>query len=431
MKITLLTMGTFGDIRPFLALAYGLEERGHRVTLAGPENFHDYVVHSYRRPYHPIGIDSQQVLESEEGRKWMASGDVKQFFNQLNLINHQNRFAMQKDAAAACADAELIIAHPLQMYYGCCLSEKLNIPIVAANPFPAAPATRAFPHFLATTKGLPLAFLNKASYRLVASAYEKGQRPDMIEWRAQLGLTRPRGSLFNKIEKQRIPVMQAFSRELVPKPADWGDRVEVTGSWKIPNRYVPEHEKAPLDADLDGWLQEGPAPIYFGFGSLPVLEPRKMIDMAIELAHTLQTRAIIASGWTAMDGGEGTLPDTVRMIKSANHELLFPRCSVIVHHGGAGTTHTATESGTPSIVCSTYADQPFWGERMATLGIGRHIPFPMLSKEKLLQAIRELQDPAIGAKIAPIAKRMKAENGLESALQFLDRCAGSAPVYRN
>ena len=187
MKITLLTMGTFGDVRPFLALAYGLEERGHIVTLAGPENFYQYVTETYKRPYVSVGLNSQQVLESEEGRRWMASGDSKQFLKQMAKITHDSRFALERDTAAACKDCDLIIAHPLQVYYACMLSEKLNKPLIIANLFPISPATSAFPHFLARTKKLPFGFLNKATYRLVNSVYEKGLREDMNEWRVKLG----------------------------------------------------------------------------------------------------------------------------------------------------------------------------------------------------------------------------------------------------
>lgn len=431
MKIALLTLGTLGDIRPFLALAFGLEERGHLVTLAGPENFHQYVTETYNKPYVSIGMNTQQVLESEDGRKWMASGDSRQFIKQLSMIAHENRHAVERDVTAACEDCDLIIAHPLQLYYGCYLSEKLNKPIIIANPFPIAPATGAFPHFLVTTRKLPFGFLNKATYRLTAGVYEKGLSKDMNEWRGKLGLTPSRGVLFNKIEHQKIPIMQAFSRELVAPPKDWGNHIVTTGQWKIPTQYVPDQEKKPLEADLVEWLDEGPPPIYFGFGSLPVLEPQKMLDMAVDIARTLNTRAIIASGWSDMDSGGEPLPNTVRMIKSANHELLFPRCSTIIHHGGAGTTHTAIESSVPSIICSTYADQPFWGERITELGIGRHIPFSKLTKEKLLLAIRELQDTAVRAKAAGVAKYMGAENGLESALSFLEDQIPSAPVYKN
>lgn len=425
-------MGTFGDVRPFLALAYGLEERGHAVTLAGPENFLSYIAETYQRPYVPIGLDSQRVLESEEGRRWMAAGDSKQFLKQMAQITHESRFALERDAMLACENCDLIVAHPLMVYYACVLSEKLHKPLVLANTFPVSPATSAFPHFLARTKKLPFGFLNKASYRLVNSVYEKSVRKDMNEWRAKLGGLEPmRGTLYNKLERQKVPVMQAFSPALVPPPGDWGDNVLVTGQWKIPARHVPEQEQAALPGELQTWLDAGPSPIYFGFGSLPVLEPQKMIGTVIDIARALQSRAILASGWSAMDTGGMPLPDSIRMIKSANHELLFPRCSLVVHHGGAGTTHTAAENGIPAIVCSTYADQPFWGERLAELGIGAHIPFPSLGKENLLASIRKLQAPDVRRRAAEIASRIKAESGLRTALDFLERQAPTAPVYKN
>ena len=129
--------------------------------------------------------------------------------------------------------------------------------------------------------------------------------------------------------------------------------------------------------------------------------------------------------------GEETSFLTLFMIQSANHELLFPRCSLIVHHGGAGTTHTAAESGTPAIICSTYADQPFWGERITELGIGEHIPFPSLTKEKLLRSIRKLQAPDVRQRATEISKRIKAETGLQTALDFLENQIPTAPVYKN
>ncbi|WP_164821689.1 glycosyltransferase [Paenibacillus koleovorans] len=432
MKLALLTLGTFGDVRPFLALAYGLEERGHQVTLAGPENFLGYVTETYKRPYAPIGLNSQQVLESEEGRRWMAAGDSKQFLEAMARITHDKRFAIERDVAAACADCDLIISHPLLLFYAAILSEKLNKPLMLANPFPVTPATSAFPHFLATTKPLPFGFLNKFSYRLVNRVYEKSVRGDMNEWRSKLGGLAPlRGILYDKLERQGVPILQAFSRELVPPPNDWSSRVYITGAWKIPQRYLPEEEKAALPDDLNAWLQEGPPPIYFGFGSLPVLEPRKMVQLALEAAAHAGTRALIASGWSVLELGAEQLPNSVRLIRYASHEQLFPSCSLIVHHGGAGTTHTALESGTPSIICSTYADQPFWGERVAALGVGAHLPFSRLTQDRLLESIRKLQTSAVQQQALDVARRIRMETGLANALDVVERHLATAPVYRN
>jgi sterol 3beta-glucosyltransferase len=430
MNITLLTTGTLGDVRPYLALTLGLQELGHRVTLAAPENFESYVKH-FNVPYHSLVGNTQEILESEEGRHWMASGNVKEFIKALNRITHGKRYEAQRDILSACQDCDLMIVHPLLLFYAATVSEKLNKPFMVASPFPFAPATKEFPQFLVRAKRLPFGFLNKLTHRVFAKVYEKGKVDDMNEWRSKLGLTPLRGSLFKNLVNQRIPILHAYSPSLVSHPKDWGEHNFITGQWKLDDKHLPESTKVKLNDDLDQWLARGQAPIYFGFGSLPVLEPQKMIDMILDITKSLNTRAIIASGWSNITSEGTSLPESIFMIQSADHESLFPRCSCVIHHGGAGTTHTTLESGTPSIICSTYADQPFWGERITELKIGRHIPFPTLTKENLIQAIQALNNESIRVRSAEIGKRIKAENGLQNALDWVEKRLPTAPVYEN
>jgi len=429
MNISLLTIGTLGDIQPFTALALGLKELGHRVTMTVPVNLESYVK-PFQIPYHLLALNTQELLESESGQRWMASGNVKEFMKELNAIAHRNRYDAQEVILTACQDCDLIIVHPLLLFYAATVAEKLNKPFMLANTFPMAPATREFPHFLVSVKSLPLGSLNKFTHRLFAKVFEKGKAADMNEWRSKLGLKPLQGSLFRKMTEQRIPVLHMYSPALVPHPADWGDHNFVTGQWKMADKYRPQQTVTESDDQLEQWLARGEAPVYFGFGSLPVLEPLKMIEMIREIAITLNKRAIIASGWSSM-AVSTPLPDSVIMIRSAHHESLFPRCSVVIHHGGVGTTHTALESGTPSIICSTYADQPFWGERITKLKIGRHIPFPKLTKENLSQAIQALDHEGVRIRAAEIAKRVKAEQGLKNALNWIEKQARTAPVYKN
>jgi sterol 3beta-glucosyltransferase len=430
MKITLLVTGTLGDVRPNLALALGLQKLGHEVTLVAPVNFESYVK-QFNVPYHSLVGNTQEILESDEGRQWMASGNVKEFMKALNQITHRTRYEAQRDIMSACQECDLMIVHPLLLYYAATLSEKLNKPFILASPFPFAPATKEFPQFLVRAKRLPFGFLNKITHRLFAKVYEKGKADDINEWRSKLGLKPLQGSLFKKIVDQQIPILQMYSPSLVPHPKDWGDHNYITGQWKMDDNHLPEQAGADSNADLDQWLDRGQAPIYFGFGSLPVLEPQKMMDMVLDITKSLNTRAIVASGWSNITASGTSLPESIFMIKTAHHESLFPRCSCVIHHGGAGTTHTTLESGTPSIICSTYGDQPFWGERITDLNIGRHIPFPALTKENLKQAIQELNDNSVRSRAAEIGKRIKAEKGLDDALAWIEQRLPTAPIYKN
>jgi sterol 3beta-glucosyltransferase len=324
-----------------------------------------------------------------------------------------------------------MVVHPLLLFYAATLSEKLHKPFMLASPFPFAPATKQFPQFLVRAKRLPFGLLNKITHRLFAKVYEKGKVDDMNEWRSKLGLAPLRGSLFKKLVDQQIPILHAYSPSLVPHPKDWGEHNFITGQWKLDDKHLLQSSKVKSNEDLDQWLARGQAPIYFGFGSLPVLQPQKMIDMVLDITTSLDTRAIIASGWSNLTSEGTALPESVFMLQSADHESLFPRCSCVIHHGGAGTTHTTLESGTPSIICSTYADQPFWGERITELKIGRHIPFPILTKENLIEAIQSLDNITVRERAAEIGKRIKAENGLKNAMDWVEKHLVTAPVYKN
>jgi sterol 3beta-glucosyltransferase len=219
MKITLLVTGTLGDVRPNLALTLGLQELGHQVTLVAPVNFE-----SYLKPFNVThrSLVTQEILESEEGRKWMASGNVKEFMNALNQITRKTRYEAERDILSACQDSDLIITHPLLLFYAATASEKLNKPFMLATPFPFAPATKEFPQFLVRAKRLPFGFLNKLTHRLFAKVYEKGKADDINEWRSKLGLAPLRGSLFQNLTDQWIPILQAYSPSLVSRPKDWG-----------------------------------------------------------------------------------------------------------------------------------------------------------------------------------------------------------------
>jgi sterol 3beta-glucosyltransferase len=168
-----------------------------------------------------------------------------------------------------------MIVHPLLLFYAATLSEKLNKPFILATPFPFAPATKEFPQFLVRAKRLPLGLLNLLTHRLFAKVYEKGKAADMNEWRSTLGLTPLRGSVFKNLVAQRIPILHAYSSSLVPHPKDWREHNLISGQLKLDATHLPEQIGADSNADLEQWLDRGQAPIYFGFGSLPILEPQK------------------------------------------------------------------------------------------------------------------------------------------------------------
>src|SRR4051812_21704360 len=119
-------------------------------------------------------------------------------------------------------------------------------------------------------------------------------------------------------------------------------------------------DASPLPEGLEAFLDAGKPPIYFGFGSMPVADGTGRV--LIDAARAVGRRAIILRGW----GGLSAVDDATHCIEvdDVNHRALFGRVAAVVHHGGAGTTHTAAREGVPQVIVPMFSDQPFWASRV-------------------------------------------------------------------
>jgi vancomycin aglycone glucosyltransferase len=142
-----------------------------------------------------------------------------------------------------------------------------------------------------------------------------------------------------------------------PEPADPG--VVQTGAWILP-------DERPLPAELEAFLDAGPPPVYVGFGSMRA--PADVARVAIEAIRAQGCRVLIARGWADLALVDDR--DDCFAVGEVNQQALFGRVAAVVHHGGAGTTTTATRAGAPQVVVPQWADQPYWASRVADLGIG-------------------------------------------------------------
>jgi len=138
------------------------------------------------------------------------------------------------------------------------------------------------------------------------------------------------------------------------------------------------------------------------------------------LARTRQ-RAIMQSGWGGLRST--SVPDSVFMIDAVPHAWLFPRMAAVVHHGGAGTTSAGLRAGVPSIIVPFFGDQPYWGQRVADLGVGpAPIPYKRLTADRLAQAIEiAVTDQAMRQRAAELGSKIRAENGIARAVDVIQQ----------
>jgi sterol 3beta-glucosyltransferase len=209
--------------------------------------------------------------------------------------------------------------------------------------------------------------------------------------------------------------VNGFSQHVVPRPPDWNKYIHITGYW------FPENKHWQPPDDLSAFIEAGKPPVFIGFGSMPIKNPQQTTTTILDALKQSGQRGILHMGWGGL--GNQSLPDHVFKIEYASYEWLFPRMAMVIHHGGSGTTAFGLRSGVPSCVVSFVFDQHYWGERIAGLGVGpKPIRYKELTAQRLLEAIRlGVGNPQIKRKAFELGQRIRAEKGIENALNVFEK----------
>lgn len=421
MRITAVTVGTRGDVQPMVALGAELSRRGHQVTLGLPPNF-EGLARRIGLDMLPIGGDMQVFMESDKGGQLLASGNVKAFMKILQAASHAQAAHRNVEMRRLCDGADVIVSGPLTEHQAASVAERSDVPLVLVHPFPIR-ATGAVPNPLVTTRNLP-APLNRATHKLFDRIWWKGARADIGIQRAELGLGPTRRSTSARVAARGGTEIQAYSAALVPG-LEWGPSRPVVGFLELSAEDYRRLGEAEVSASLEAWLSNGAAPAYFGFGSMPVTNPAQTLDMISRVTASLGLRALVSAGWSGMVD-TGGCADRVRVVSTVNHDLVLPRCCLAVHHGGAGTTAASLRAGLPTMVCSVFSDQPFWGRQVERLGAGNHVRFAELSEQTLGNGLEKVTKPAVAERARALGEALRADAGATGrAAHIIESSVGS------
>jgi UDP:flavonoid glycosyltransferase YjiC (YdhE family) len=419
MKITIFAAGSRGDIQPCIALAKGLQQAGYQVRLAAPENFADFI-QQHDVGFFPLSGDVQQIMASDTGREFMETGGG----NPLKSIRAVREMispvvqSMAQDAYRACEDADGLICLGVFSSFGQSIAEALKIPIIHIEPTPLLP-TRSFPAaswpIQKNLGGLHNFISGYAMFQVLWLWYG----PFVKEFRAWLDL--PPLSAFRYYRNFRsIPMLGAYSSSIIPRPPDWADHVHITGYV-----FMDSQEDWQPSPELESFLAAGDPPVYIGFGSMSGQNPEQLAGLILEALDKSGQRGLMMTGW----GGIETemLNENVFVLDAAPHSWLFPRMSAVVHHGGAGTTAEGLRAGVPTVIVPFILDQPFWGARIKSLGVGPDpIPQKQLTAGRLAEAIRvAVTDPGIKQRAEASSATIRAEGGVAAAVRVVKKYFGS------
>lgn len=413
MLITILAIGSRGDVQPYLALGAELKKTGYRVRVATFRNFETFI-NDLGLEFFPVHGDVAQIAASAEMQTSTMQAD-----NPLKLLLSFNKlksyvFELQKDLFDACEGTDAILYHP-GATIGYFIAQQRNIPSIFAPPFPMTP-TRAYPSLIFYDR----ARLGGAYNRLTHKIFEQimwmaSNAPVKQFWKQKFGHA-PKNftSPFPRQTTRTAPTIVSCSHYVFPQPEDWPAHVHTTGYW-----FLDDEQNWQPSAALLNFLDKGKPPVYVGFGSVgnPKLAAQTT-SLVVDALQRAGQRGVLATGWSGMTQ-QNDLPEDIYMLESAPHSWLFPRMAGVVHHGGAGTTAAGLRAGVPAVVIPLANDQFAWGRRVQELGVGTSIPRKKLTAENLAQAISFALTPAIQTAAKDLGTKIQSENGVETAVKII------------
>lgn len=415
-KITVLAIGSTGDLYPYCALALGLQQAGHQVMVATNSNFEAFV-RGLGLDFAVIAGDFHTLLNSESGQKLLQGEKVKLLED--DLLEQQ-----MNDALDAAQGTEVFIFNHLAIW-GYHVAEQLEVPSFLASTIPLSP-TRHFP-FLSFSEdsntNLLKGWLNYGSYLLVELVATWQGRALTNSVRKEWGLSSlpALGARFRR-DKPRylspLPILYGVSPSIVSKPKDWSSSIYMTGVW-----FLDRSEQYEPPVALTQFLEAGETPICVGFGSMTDSSSEALTKIVFDAIAKVKQRAIILSGWGGLGKIEiaGHLKEQVFVIDSLPHSWLFSKVKAVVHHGGSGTTAAVCRAGLPSVVVPFFADQLGWAERLHQLGVSpKPIPRKQLAVESLAAAISiATSNSVMQQEAAQLGMKIRSENGVEQAVSII------------
>lgn len=407
MQICIVAVDTRGGIQPYAALALGLMRVGHGVRVVAPEDFTDWLT--------GMGLDAVPLTgRMDEAARAAAeagfSGGVVPRGMQARLV--EQSLAQARELLAHAEGSDVMMGGIGGAVLGQDVAERLGVPFVHAHLHPVGAVSSALPGVLTPwmpawtgrTGNLIGSAITEAALTMPFRAVSRAVRTNVLGLPRHRPRSRP-GQLS----------LYGFSRHLAIAPAEWN----VTGYW-----FLPEDPHWSPPADLVRFLAGGEPAVCVGFGSMVGSDPAATARLVTDAVRRVGARAVLLTGWGGLQ--DITVGDDVLVVDQVPHSWLFPRVAAVVHHGGAGTTAAAARAGVPAVVVPHGVDQPFWGNRIAALGVGpRPLPRSALSAQSLADALgTTLTDDGMRRRANVLGEQMANEDGVTNAVEIFGRTLG-------
>lgn len=396
-RIVIFTMGTRGDVQPYIYLAQALQKADYEVVIATHPYWRELVSESGVL-FAPLGPDTD--IEAEAA---IIRGKAKNpMLGMLRTMNFVFKIIEQssEEVYELCKTADLVIASHSHM--GAVEAEACNVKTVSVTL-----QTEMIPEAYKPKTKIKAIFdhvINSILNPMLVSSYNKIRKQHHL---------RPIRSMDEMMSKylNLIPV----SRFVVEQNPYWEAKNKVVGYWYNQEDYTP-------DGALTYFLESGEKPIILALGAMSFEEGKEKdkLDIFVRAFEQTGMRAVIQGFKKTIKDYE--LPDTMISVGSIPHSWLFSNGYCVIHHGGFGTSASSMLYGTPSIVIPHVLDQFALAERLYRLNVAvKPVKAGEMTVEKMVSAIEELKTDylKISNNVSELSKKMHQENGLKTSVELI------------
>lgn len=421
-KIVLATVGSLGDLHPFIAIGVALKARGASPVLAVPQDQIDKCLKA--------GLHAEALLPTfaELGRATGFDDDaiVRKVIEDIDFLLRQILLPPMADSV----DRLLRISAGAQAMVGSIFA--LAAPVVAARdgiPFVSA-VLQPMSWFSPTDPPLAPGF---GAFARPPLGHLRGRWNRFVMAIAGREMRRRYGAQINAVrashglpKSDRPPIFQPgiapslslglYSPLLGKLPKDAPAPAILTG---FPWFDSGDGGPPALQADLAAFLAAGPAPLVVSLGSLVPFAAAEFYTSSIEVARKLGMRAVLLTSETM----NVSSPDVI-VSSYAPHSLLFPHAAAIIHHGGVGTTGQALRAGRPQLVVPFMADQFDHADRITRLGVGLSTTSAKFASDGAAFLGKLLNDGNFATRALDISEQIAADDGAGIAADAILRMSG-------
>jgi MGT family glycosyltransferase len=420
MRIVLNTFGSFGDIHPYMALALELQSRGHHPVIATMEVYREKM-QAAGLEFFPIrpNIAQPQQQDAELLERLMEPRTGPRFLTE-EVIFPAVRDSYE-DLLAAVQGADLLVTHPAAPA-GPLVGRKTGMPWISTVLAPMS-------FFSAYDTPVPPFWQWTSKFRLLGPRFMKFsldlmKRPHkakaVADFRDEIGLSDYGNPIFEGQHSPRL-VLALFSPVFAQPQPDWPRQTKIAGFC-----FYDGHDQMPMPRELEQFLADEPPSVVFTLGTSAVWVARDFFHESIEAAKRLGQRAILLIGDER--NRPAKLPAEMIAVNYAPYQALLPRASVVVHHGGVGTTSQGLLAGVPTLIVPFAFDQSDNAEHARRLGTSRTVYRKSYRAPRVERELRELLErPEYRRNALEVSQKLKQENGPARAADLIEQELGPTP----